>query len=123
MKKYILLVSHGSREKSANREFKRITREYGAKHPGWKVTCAYLELASPSIPEALESLIQKAKPKAIILLPFFLFSARHVKKDIPGILKTFRKKHPGTKIRMAKPLGPDPRLLSILDRRVVETAK
>jgi len=123
MKKFVLIVSHGSREKSANREFERITREYGAKHPDWKVTHAYLDLASPSIPEALESLVRKTNPQEIIILPFFLFSARHVKKDIPAILRAFRENHPQMKVRLAKPLGSDPKLFSILDQRAKDLRK
>ena len=118
MKKYVLIVSHGSREESANREFKRIVRGYQKRHSSWKVELAYLDLVSPSIPQALETLA--AKSNEILVLPYFLFSARHVKKDIPEIIKTFQKKYPRVKVKMAKPFGSDPKLLAILDKRVRE---
>jgi sirohydrochlorin cobaltochelatase len=111
-----LLVSHGSREKSANLEFKRLVEKYRKRHAGWKVSHAYLELARPSIPEALESL--SLKSNEIFVLPLFLFAAKHVKKHIPEILGAFRKKHPSVKVKLAKPLGSDLQLLDILDRRL-----
>lgn len=116
MKKYVLLISHGSREKSANREFIQITRKYQARHPEWKIGYAFLELAKPSIPEVLEAIA--AQSDKIIVLPYFLFVARHVKKDIPVILKIFQKKYPRVKVRLSKPLGSDSRLLDILDQRL-----
>ena len=118
MKRIILIVSHGSRETSANREFEKIVSRYQKRHSSWKVAHAYLDLVPPSIPEALEALA--AKSDEILVLPYFLFSARHVKKDIPEIIKIFRKKYPQAKIKLAKPFGADPNLLDILDQRLDE---
>lgn len=112
----VLIVAHGSREKQAHLEFKRLVRKYRQRHPGWKIAHAYLELAEPSIPQALESL--SASSDEILVLPLFLFAAKHVKKHIPEILMAFRRKHPKVKVKLAKPLGPDPKLLMILDQRI-----
>jgi|HubBroStandDraft_1064217.scaffolds.fasta_scaffold1036023_2 sirohydrochlorin cobaltochelatase len=116
MKKCVLIISHGSREKSAKDDFKRLVKKYGKLHPRWKVSHAYLEMAKPSIPEALETLALKSNE--ILVLPLFLFAAKHVKKHIPEILGTFRKSHPEIKVKLAKPLGSDPKLLEILDQRL-----
>jgi sirohydrochlorin cobaltochelatase len=122
MKKCVLIVSHGSREISANREFKRLAQNYRKRHPLWEIRHAFLELASPSIPEALETLVRSAKSNEILVLPFFLFAARHVKKDIPEILKAFRKKNTRVKIKWGRPLGSDPKLLDILDQRLKQVS-
>ncbi len=112
----ILVVAHGSREKPAQLEFKQLVGKYQKRHPGWKIAHAFLELAEPSIPQALESLTVSSKE--ILVLPLFLFTAKHVRKHIPEILSEFRKKHPEVKIKLAKPLGSDSKLLDILDQRV-----
>ncbi len=117
MKLNVLIVSHGSGDKTPNLEFKRLVGKFRSRHPGWKVTHAFLVLASPSIPQALEALSRSGKVKEILVLPYFLFAAKHVKKDIPAILKTFCKKNPGIKVRLGKPLGSDSKLLDILDQR------
>ncbi|HJT24703.1 MAG TPA: CbiX/SirB N-terminal domain-containing protein, partial [bacterium] len=100
----------------AQQEFKRLVGKYRKRHPGWKITHAFLELAEPSIPQALESLA--ATSKEIQVLPLFLFGAKHVRKHIPEILAAFRKTHPKVKIKLAKPLGADSQLLDILDQRL-----
>jgi sirohydrochlorin ferrochelatase len=78
-----------------------------------------LELAEPTIPQALEVLAKKSKE--IDVLPLFLFAAKHVKEHIPEILKTFHQQHPQVKIQLGKPLGPEPQLLNILDQRLKQT--
>ncbi len=115
--KILLLVAHGSREKSANAEFKKLVGKYRHRHPTWKINYAFLELAEPSIPKALESLVKTGKPETLLVLPLFLFAARHVKKHIPEILDAFQKKHPQLKIQLTPPLGSDQKLLDILDQR------
>jgi sirohydrochlorin cobaltochelatase len=115
--KTLLLVAHGSREKSANLEFKKLVGKYRRRHPTWKIGYAFLELAEPSIPVALESLVKPGKPRSLVVLPLFLFAARHVKKHIPEILDTFQKIHPGVKIQLTPPLGSEQKILDILDQR------
>jgi sirohydrochlorin cobaltochelatase len=112
----ILIVAHGSRERSAQEEFKKLVGKYRKRHPGWKIAHAFLELAKPSIPQALEKLA--ASSDEILVLPLFLFAAKHVRKHIPEILAAFRKQHPKVKIKLAKPLGADGKLLDILDQRL-----
>jgi len=116
VKKCVLIVAHGSREASANRAFLSLVGRYRERHPDWSISHAFLELARPSIPSALSLLSKKAGK--IMVLPYFLFAAKHVKKSIPGILRDFRKDHPRVKIRLAAPLGQDPKLLEILDQRL-----
>lgn len=116
--KTVLIVSHGSRETSANQEFVRLVGKFRKRHPNWKVAHAYLDVVGPSIPMALEKLVRGKTTGTIHVLPYFLFRACHVKKDIPAILKTFQKDHPGLKLHLAKPLGLDPRLLELLDERL-----
>ena len=118
MKKCVLIISHGSRDSSAKNDFKRLVQKYGRLHPDWKVSYAYLELAQPSIPEALEALALKSSE--ILVLPLFLFAAKHLKKHVPQILGTFQKNHPKIKVKLAKPLGSDSKLLGILDERLDE---
>jgi sirohydrochlorin cobaltochelatase len=116
MKAAILVVAHGSRDKNAQNEFKQLVQNYRRRHPGWVIAHAFLDLARPSIPTALQTLALCSNE--ILVLPLFLFAAKHVKKHIPEIIATFQKKHPGLKVTLAKPLGSDEKLLDILDQRL-----
>jgi|SRR5581483_5185283 len=120
MKKSVIVISHGSRDPSANKDLIRLVQKYRKLHPHWKISHCYLEIAKPSLTETLESL--GTKTNEILVLPLFLFAASHVKKHIPEILAHFRKKHPKVKVKLAKPLGSDPKLLEILDQRVRKIA-
>jgi sirohydrochlorin cobaltochelatase len=112
MNRTILIVAHGSREASANREFRRIVRRFARRHPDWRVAHAFLDVVKPSIPEALEVLAKGSN--RIQVLPFFLFKAKHVKKDIPVLLRAFRKRHPKIRIGLEEPLGSHPGILKLL---------
>src|SRR5690348_9884214 len=102
MKTAVLVISHGSREVSANREFVRLVGKYRQRHIGWKISHAFLELAEPNILATLGKL--SVSSKEIQVLPLFFFTAKHVKKHIPEILRTFRESHPQVKVSLAKPL-------------------
>lgn len=115
MSRAVLIVAHGSRESPAQQEFKKLVGKYRKRHPGWKIAHAFLELAEPSIPQALESLAIASQE--IVVLPLFLFAAKHVRKHIPEILTAFRKTYPKVKVKLTKPLGADGKLLDILDER------
>jgi sirohydrochlorin ferrochelatase len=119
MKKHVLIISHGSLEISANNDFKKLVQAYRRKHPNWVIALAFLEMAEPSIPQVLETLAETTQE--IWVLPLFLFAAKHVKKHIPEIFKIFHKENPKVKIKLAKPLGPEPKLLDILDQRLKTT--
>jgi len=116
MKKHVLIISHGSRDALANADFKKLVQLYQRKHSNWAVTHAFLEMAEPTIPQALTSLASKTNEIEVLLL--FLFAARHVKEHVPEIISDFRKDHPHVKIKLGKPIGPEPKLLKILDERL-----
>lgn len=116
MKKHVLIISHGSRDKRANADLKKLVALYRRKHPTWVIESAFLELAEPSIPQALKKLATLTNK--VDVLPLFLFQARHVREHIPQILKAFEKENPGFKTRLKKPIGPEPKLFPILDQRL-----
>ncbi len=116
MKKHVLVISHGSRDTRANADFKKLVQLYQKKHPNWVIAYAFLELAEPSIPQALKKL---AKNTSLVeVLPLFLFQASHVREHIPEILRTFEKENWGFKTLLRKPIGPEPKLMTILDQRL-----
>jgi sirohydrochlorin ferrochelatase len=119
MKKHVLVISHGSRDASANNDFKNLVGLYRKKHPTWVIAHAFLEMTEPTIPQSLEILAETAKE--IFVLPLFLFQARHVKEHIPEIIRNFQKENPKVKIKLGKPLGPEPKLLNLLDERLKQT--
>ena len=92
--KKILLVAHGSRLKASNHEVVNIaaslTKALPTNHG--KVRVAFLELAEPSIPDALQQYIDEGVTH-ITVLPYFLAAGSHVNNDIPKIIRAIKQEN------------------------------
>ncbi len=82
------------------------------------VLCAYNEIATPSFPDAVEILVKKGA-QSIFVVPYFLQAGRHVKRDIPALAQSLRKKYLGrVKIILCAYLGYDARVVEIVKNRL-----
>jgi sirohydrochlorin ferrochelatase len=105
-KQALVLIAHGSRRQSSNQEVEdlaaRVQRSAGDRYP--LIKAGFLEIASPSIPEAIESCIA-AGATSVVVVPYFLAAGRHVAEDIPGIVEPVARQHPRVAIRIAEHVG------------------
>eukprot|EP00977_Amphora_coffeiformis_P010905 scaffold2576_cov175-Amphora_coffeaeformis.AAC.9 len=85
----ILLMDHGSRNPASNERLKNLARVYQEtlNDSNIVVRYAHMEIAQPSIPEALETLLNEGVDE-IVCHPYFLSPGRHVKEDIPEIVQS-----------------------------------
>lgn len=104
--KYLLLVAHGSRREESNREIAELAARLAgiADDHFDEVLHAYLELAEPSIPEAIDASIT-AGATEVTVVPYFLSAGRHVSEDIPAIVSAKQAEYPDHSIRIAPYLG------------------
>ena len=72
-----------------------------------QVTHAYLEIALPDIPEALESLAD-AGAREIDLLPYFLARGNHVARDVPEIIEDYLSRNDLLTINILPHIGAAP---------------
>ncbi|MDA1053322.1 MAG: sirohydrochlorin chelatase [Planctomycetota bacterium] len=100
----MLLVGHGTRDKQGVAEFLETARLIAELVPSVAVEPGFLELAEPSIGEALERLVAR-DVREIIVVPLLLFAAGHAKQDIPNSVAIAAARFPHLKIRQAEPLG------------------
>jgi CbiX len=100
----ILLIDHGSKNEAANQrlhDLAQLYQEFFAQQPQQSsstktkviVKAAHMEIASPSIPEVLESFLNGGGPgqqqvDEIICHPYFLSPGRHATQDIPQIIQS-----------------------------------
>jgi sirohydrochlorin ferrochelatase len=118
-----LLVAHGSRNPlsaAAHQELCAAVAERSSTVAGVPVEVrpAYLELSSPSIPDAIDAAVQHGAT-SIRVLPHFLGPGNHVMVDIPALVDEARTRHPGVDIELAEHLGADPALVDLLATRVI----
>ena len=111
----IIIVDHGSKVAAANERLERLCEGYAAtrapKH--WVVRPAHMELASPSISEAFDALVE-AGCTTVVCHPFFLSQGRHVREDVPALLDEAGARHPTVTYSLPPPLGEAPALLDLV---------
>ncbi|HEY6003585.1 MAG TPA: sirohydrochlorin chelatase [Anaeromyxobacter sp.] len=99
----ILVLGHGSRRARANAEFEALVGGFRRRRPDLDVGHAYIELAEPLLADGLARLAARAE--RVIVLPFFLFAASHLKEDVPHALGAARSAFPRVRFQAARPLG------------------
>ncbi len=117
MKEKIILLAHGSSDTNWSNTFVRLTEPACAdnKH----VALGFMELSEPS----LEDCIAAAKEEGfthVSVLPLFLAKGRHLKKDVPGMLKEYETKYSISSV-LLPPIGEHPRLADALCDIIEET--
>ncbi|MDH3693468.1 MAG: CbiX/SirB N-terminal domain-containing protein [Gammaproteobacteria bacterium] len=111
----LILVAHGSRRSESNEEIEMLVQKLGLalQNEYDKISHAFLEIAQPSVPQAIDAAVQNTFNK-ITVLPYFLAAGTHVVKDIPVIVDEKREQHPNIDIRLTPYLGSDERVVEIL---------
>jgi sirohydrochlorin ferrochelatase len=115
----LIVLGHGSRSADATAQFLQVIELLKGQRPGDAVLPAFMELASPTVPDAVAEALRLGATE-LVVVPCFLFQGNHIKRDIPELLDAVRAEHPGLTVRYARPIGPDPRIADILNDRVHE---
>ncbi len=115
--KGILILAHGSREKSTQNTLNQIVDYLKADFKGYEIESSYLQFSDNNLENGLNSLKAKGATE-IVVIPYFLFSGVHIREDIPEEIKCYTAKNPDIKISMGETLGADKRLAQILSDRV-----
>ena len=113
----VVIVGHGSREARANAAFEELVRAYAAA-TGQRVLPAYIELAEPLLEPALREAARLSS--RVVVAPLLLFTAPHVKNDIPLALARARAESPHVHFSAAEPLGLHPAMLEAYWTRIAE---
>ncbi|ELZ11685.1 hypothetical protein C479_06507 [Halovivax asiaticus JCM 14624] len=111
----VLVVGHGSRRERSNEQVREVAVSL-EERLGVPVDAAYLELAEPSIPDAIEGLTPACEHLSVV--PLALFGASHTKSDVALSVQTARARHDDLTIHYGAHLGVHPALVDLLDDRV-----
>ena len=113
----ILLVDHGSRSAEANRVVSRVAGRLRKRLPACRVAFAHMELAPPSIGDAVDALVATGVEE-IVVHPFFLSPGIHGTRDVPRLALAAARRHPGLDLRVTPPLGIHDALIDVIIDRV-----
>ena len=113
--RHLLLVAHGSRREASNTEVRQLAAALAPRATGRfdGVSCAFLEIAEPSIPDGIEAAVQ-AGAAEVVIMPYFLSAGRHVAEDIPREVGGKQAEHPQVRMHITPYLGLAPGVPDIL---------
>ena len=104
MKQALIIVDHGSRLEAANEMLDDVVAMVQGKRPDLVVVGAHMELAAPSISEAVEGLVQQGV-LAIVVQPYMLSPGRHATCDIPAEVDALAERYKNVSFSCSGPLG------------------
>ncbi len=119
----LIIIGHGSRLPH-NLENLRNLAEILRKRAAFEtVAIAFMVKNKPTIPEAIESLVEKGVTK-IVLIPAFIAPGVHTTQEIPEMIEMKEKepmlKERGIKLVYGEPLGSDERIAEIIEEKALE---
>lgn len=113
MKPAIILFAHGSRDPLWRLPIEAVATQIRARDAAVAVTCAYLELCLPSLPQAATDLVASGV-QHIRVFPLFLGVGKHAREDLPQIIEGIRSEHPGLQLELLPTAGESPQLTALM---------
>jgi len=115
----VLVVGHGTRKPSGQQQLKELVEQMRRIEPSWRMEASFLELAEPTIEQAIEGLSAQGF-RRILVVPILLFTAAHAKSDIPDAVSEFASKHGITVVGQTPSLGTAREVIALSNRRYIE---
>jgi sirohydrochlorin cobaltochelatase len=112
----ILLVGHGSREKSGNDEIETFAQQWRKRQPAWRIEICFIEFSDITMSEGLRR--AAIGSQRVMVIPLILNAAGHVKMDIPQAIDGARLKFPLVEFAYAPHLTACDPILAIIKRRL-----
>ena len=109
----VVLAGHGSRREKSNEQVRTLAADLEGRL-GLPVDAGFLELAEPSIDDAIGALAPSVSD--VTVLPLSLFAASHVKADVPLVVRRARAEY-DVALHNGKHLGVHPAIVELLDER------
>ncbi|HEY1132789.1 MAG TPA: CbiX/SirB N-terminal domain-containing protein [Roseateles sp.] len=88
----LLLFAHGARDPAWAQPFERVAERLRTARPHTPLALAYLEFMSPGIEAAAETLAAAGCTR-VHVLPLFLGTGGHVRRDVPLLIDGLRQRH------------------------------
>jgi sirohydrochlorin cobaltochelatase len=114
----VLVVGRGSSDPDANSDLAKIARLFYEGRPYPMVETAFVSLAPPAVPEALER-CRRLGARRVVVFSYFLFTGvleERIREQSEG----FAAAHPGVEVRYAGYFGPDARVADLVLERYRE---
>jgi sirohydrochlorin cobaltochelatase len=111
-----LLAGHGSRNREGNDEIERFADQWRQKHPEWRIEVCFIEHADVLLNDGLDRAAQDAE--RVVLIPFILNAAGHVKMELPAAIDAARERHPKVNFVVTRHLGMGREIFDVLQTQL-----
>ncbi len=113
MKVGLILFAHGARDARWAEPFEAIVASLRQRAPQLAVRLAFLELMQPDLDAAAAALVAEGIER-IDVLPLFLGTGGHLRRDLPPLVEAIAARHPGVAIRLHGAAGEAPPVIDAL---------
>lgn len=117
----ILLVGHGSRGREGNTETINFAAQWRERHPTWRIETCFIEHADVLLDAGLDRAARGAR--RVLVIPFILNAAGHVKMELPAALDHARQRHPGVEFSVTRHLGMGRDIFAVLQAQLERLMK
>ena len=120
MKRGLLLIDRGSREREASEELETICAGIKAKGDYVLTDFCFLEVEPPYIEDGISKCL-KEKIDSLTIVPYFLYPGKKVKIAVTDVMKL--QKDTEVKFLITKPMSMHKTLVDIVENRITTTLK
>jgi len=100
----LILFAHGARDARWSAPFEAVARQIQMQRPRLLLRLAFLELMAPSLHDAGEALCA-AGCSTVEVLPLFLGTGGHLRKDLPPMVERLREQFPAVRWTLHAAVG------------------
>ena len=118
----VLLFAHGARDPRWAAPFEDTASRIRRVRPQLQVRLAFLEFMSPDLAGAVQELVDAGCAR-IDLMPMFLGSGGHVRKDLPRLLGELRLRHPQLRLQLHTAIGEIPAVLQAMAEATLDATE
>ena len=118
----LILFAHGARDARWAEPFEAIAARVRQADPGRRVEIAFLELMTPDLAEAAQR-AAAAGATRIDVVPLFLGTGGHLRKDLPPLVEGLRGAHPRLDIRLHEAIGENEAVIAAIATAALAAAR
>jgi len=100
----IVLFAHGARDPRWAEPFEAVAARVRAAAPDYPVALAFLELMAPTLDAAVAGLVGAGATR-IDVVPLFLGTGGHLRRDLPPLVDGLRAAHPAVDFHLHAAIG------------------
>ena len=122
MTKGYLLLAHGARDPAWSAPFEAVAARVRGASPATPVALAFLEFMQPDLVSAGERLVDQGCA-AVDVVPLFLGTGGHVRKDVPILIERLRSSRPGVAVTLRRAIGEHPAVVDAMAAGVLSAGE